>query len=119
MSQFISLEQAVAMTTLYRKEKENVLAEPFKGQNILARCETFDRVVLDTLLAKTGCAAIRIYYGMDETLKVHAIVVPVNAENEDILPTSAVTLTEDEDDGIGENAQRCPVDCPPPSPLNP
>lgn len=120
MSQFISLQQAIDMTTLYRQEKENILAIPFKGQNILARCETFDRVVFDTLLAKTGCAAIRIYYGMDTELKVHAIVVAVNDQNEDILPTGGMgSAAMDGDGDIGEQAYRCPPECPPPSGLNP
>ncbi len=119
MSQFISLPTAVEMTTLYRQQKENVLAEAYKGQNILAISETFERSVLDTLLAKAGCTSIRIYYGMDEMLKVHAILVPVNAKNEDILPGqgSPESLTDTGD--IGEQGYRCPVDCPPPSPLNP
>jgi hypothetical protein len=119
MSQFISLQQAVAMTTLYRQEKENILAVPFKGQNILARSETFDREVFDTLLAKTGCVALRIYYGMDADLKVHAIIVAVNDKNEDMLPTTGASMTEDGDDDIAEQGKRCPDDCPPPSDLNP
>ena len=80
MSQFISLQQAIKMTTLFRKEKENVIAPEHKGQNILAICETFNRDVLDALLAKQGCESIRIYYGMDDELKVHAIAVAVNAK---------------------------------------
>lgn len=121
MSQFISLQQAVDMTTLYRQEKENILSTSYKGQNILCRCETFNRGVFDALLAKQGCEAIRIYYGMDSSLKVHAIVVAVNGNNEDILPAGSEVLSVEDDagDDIGENAQRCPDDCPPPSPLNP
>jgi hypothetical protein len=118
MKQFIPLAQAVTMTTLYHLEKENILAAPFKNQNILARCETFDRTVFDTLLAKPECNAIRVYYGMDPTRKVHAIIVAVNSKNEDMLPSSAA-LTDDEDDDIGEEGRRCPDDCPPSSPLNP
>lgn len=118
MSQFISLQEAVAMTTLYRQEKENILATAYKGQNILARSETFDRAAIDVLLAKSGCAALRVYYGMSEDLKVHAILVPVDEENADILPELTVSLTDDDDD-IVERGVRCPEDCPPPSPLNP
>lgn len=118
MSQFISLQQAVVMTTLYRQQKENVLDPANKGQNILARCETFDRDVFDTLLSKPGCTAIRVYYGMDPALKVHAIIVGVNASNEDMLPAASIGLSGP-DDEIGENARRCPDDCPPPSDLNP
>lgn len=119
MSQFISLEKAVEMTSLYRQEKENILANDYRNQNILAISETFDRGVLDTLLAKPGCASIRIYYGMDETLKVHAILVPVNESNEDILPVVPAGNELMEGSDIGEQAYRCPEQCPPPSPLNP
>lgn len=116
MSQFISLQTAVNMTTLYRTEMENVLAPTYKGQNILCRCETFDRSVVDSLLVKPDCAFLRIYYGMDPSLKIHAILVPVNKEGEDILP-EGLALGEGED--IAEQALRCPHDCPPISPLNP
>ncbi|HMT73938.1 MAG TPA: hypothetical protein PKA77_07715 [Chitinophagaceae bacterium] len=119
MSQFISLEEAVAMTTLYREEKEKILADAFKGQNILCICETFDKDVIEKLLAKPGCAALRIYYGMDESLKVHAIIVAVNEKNEDILPKEAGLKDPDTGDDIAEQSRRCPDDCPPESPLNP
>lgn len=123
MSQFISLNKAVAMTTLFRAERENILATPYKGQNILAKSETFDRAEFDTILAKPGCVGLRIYYGMDESFKVHAIIVGVNASNEDMLPVALSKKQEgdgDDDDGdIIEEGRRCPEDCPPPSPLDP
>ena len=117
MSQFISLEQAVAMTTLYRNENEKILAPEFQGQNILCRSETFDREVFDSLLSKPDCKYIRVYYGMDDELKVHAIVVAADSNNRDILPPKGVGLPGDGD--IGENARRCPDDCPQKSDLNP
>lgn len=118
MSQFISLQQAVDMTTLYRNMRETILAPEFKGQNILALNETFERNIFDALLAKPDCTGIRIYYGMDTSQRVHAIVVATNSNNEDILPSAAGPLTGGNTD-IGDEAQRCPDDCPPPSPLNP
>ncbi|HEV7783333.1 MAG TPA: hypothetical protein VGO58_18785 [Chitinophagaceae bacterium] len=117
MNQFISLETAVEMTSLYRQEKENILDPAYRNQNILARSETFDREVLDTLLAKTGCASVRIYYGMDKSLKIHAILVAVNENNEDILPSTTGKALAGND--IGEQGYRCPEECPPPSALNP
>jgi hypothetical protein len=118
MNQFISLKQAIAMTSLYRKEKENILAKQFQDQNILPNCETFDRAVFDSLLAKPDCSAIRVYYGMDESLKVHAILVPVDSKNEDILPGPSAEVKYEYGD-IGEEGRRCPDDCPSSSPLNP
>jgi len=115
-SHFISVSTAVDMTTTYRAEKENILASAYQNQDILPLSETFNRNALDTLLALEGCEGIRIYYGMDENLKVHAILVGVTEENTDILPS--VSLTETEDEFVVEIGQRCPVDCPPGSVLN-
>jgi hypothetical protein len=114
---FISLDQAIGMTTLYREEKENILIPELREQNILAICETFDRAAFDALLAQDGCEGIRIYYGMEEGLKVRAIFVGVNEENEDMLP-SGEGLESTEGNNIVEAGQVCPVLCPPPSPLN-
>ena len=113
---FISLNQAIDMTTLYKSDKEAILATAYQNQNILPDSETFNRNAFDTLLAKEGCAGLRIYYGMDENLKVHALIVAVNEDNEDILPALASPTVIDED--IVEEGQRCPDLCPPPSPLN-
>lgn len=112
---FISLEQAIEMTTRYREKRETILATAFQDKNILALSETFSKDAVTTLLAVDDCAAVRIYYGMDATDKVHAILVPVNAGNEDILPQ--VSLLEDEP-VILEEGQRCPPVCAPPSDLN-
>jgi hypothetical protein len=117
---FISLQTGIEMTTLYRQEKENILATAYQDQNILPISETFDRAAFDTLLAESGCTAIRIYYGMSEDLLVHAIIVGVNENNEDILPSSENTLSNSAttDEVIVEQGIRCPEDCAPPSPLN-
>lgn len=117
-SHFISLQQGIDMTTLYRKEKESILLPEFRDKKILANCETFNREAIDYLLAEKDCAGIRIYYGMDPELKVHAILVGVNSANEDLLP--ALTRAADEEGNqLVEDSQRCPDDCPPDSPLNP
>ncbi|MEO6406717.1 MAG: hypothetical protein ABIY51_01910 [Ferruginibacter sp.] len=116
-SHFISLSKAVEMTTAYRADKETILATTYQNQDILANSETFNRAALDTLLAIEGCAGIRLYNGMDENLKVHAILVGVNENNEDILPTSSL-IENEEDEYIAEDGQRCPPLCPPASDLN-
>ena len=121
VNHFISLNQAVAMTTLYRSEKENILIPEDRDKGILPICETFDRGAFDYLLAEEGCMGIRLYYSMDDQLKVHIITVGVNADGEDMLP-SATTIASlaptGGDNGIVEEGQRCPDDCPPDSPLN-
>jgi hypothetical protein len=122
-SHFISLAQAVEMTTVYRAEKENILSPAFKGKQTLPFCETFNREAFDRLLAEDGCVGLRFYYGMDELFNIHIIAVGVNAENENLLPKSDENLRSSslsaEDHVIVEDSQRCPDDCPPPSPLGP
>jgi hypothetical protein len=120
-SHFIPLEQAVKMTKLYRADRENILKPELQGKQILPICETFNREAFDYLLKEEGCVGLRFYYGMDDEMKVHIIAVGVNDKNEDMLPkagTANKTEEDGDDDGIVENGQRCPDDCPPPSPLN-
>lgn len=105
----ISLQSAIDMTTLYRAHRPTNF--PI--------CETFDKAAIDKLLAEDGCASLRVYYGMDEEMLVHAILVAADAEGADILPAvSSANASGDEDPVILEDALRCPQDCPPPSPLN-
>ena len=122
MSKPISLQQAIEMTSLYRKEKENILDPGFKGRNILVNSETFDRADIDALLAEPDCKSIRVYYGMDDLFQVHAIIVGVNSNDEDILPSieiaSKSTDTPDSGGYAIEEGIRCPPACPKPSSLN-
>ena len=64
MNNFISLAQATAMTTMYRKNMESILDPKYQGQDILPICETFDRGAFDALLAEADCTYIRVYLGM-------------------------------------------------------
>jgi hypothetical protein len=119
MSEFISLKKAIEMTSLFRKEKEELLKEQYRNKNILVNSETFEKDQLEKILAKDGCEKLRIYYGMDEEFKIHAILVPVNANNEDILPEVKINEEPINDEGIIDKGVRCPPNCPPPSELNP
>jgi hypothetical protein len=125
-SHFISLARGIEMTSLYRANRELMLAPAFQDKGTLPICETFNRVDIDTLLAKEECKAVRVYCGMDEALKVRVLLVAVNEEGEDILPEESSALsksnntneTDDDDEDIVEEGHRCPDTCPPPSPLN-
>src|SRR2546430_986227 len=127
MNHLITLARAIEMTTLYRQQKDNIIAQQFQGQNLLSLSETFDREAFDTVLAEQGCTKLRIYYGMSVDLKVHAIVVGVNANDEDMLPSNSLSATSSggpsdsttsDDDVIIEEGLQCPPFCPPDSPLN-
>lgn len=106
----ISLAAAATMTKRYRDNLAVVLASGYS--QVLPLNETFSKTAVNGLLNNTGCEGLRIYYGMDESLNVHAILVGVNEENEDILPE------ENGEGEILEDSQRCPPICPPSSPLN-
>lgn len=115
---FITLQQAIQMTSGYRSKKEKILAGEYKNKNILPVCETFGRTAFDTVLAQQGCVGLRVYFGMDESNKVKAIIVGVNSKNEDILPSGTQVKLSAEGDTIIEDGVRCPEYCPPTSPLN-
>jgi hypothetical protein len=117
MNHFIPLEEAVNMTTRFRQHHDELLKEEYKGRNILCKSETFDKEAIAALLVNTDCTRIRIYYGMDEEMKVHAILVGVNASDEDILDPLPSILPSGEA-VIVETGVRCPDYCPPDSPLN-
>jgi hypothetical protein len=120
LDHFISLDKAVEMTTVYRAEKENILIPELRGQNILLKSETFDRSAFDAVLAQDGCLGIRIYFGMEDGLKVRLLAVGVAEGNIDMLPNGTVGLSATGDGGkIIENGQPCPELCPPDSPLDP
>jgi hypothetical protein len=84
---------------------------------VLCNSETFNIEDVNTLLAATGAAGIRIYYGMDENYNVHAILVAVDEEANDILPEENASITSDPI-VIIEQGIRCPPTCPDNSPLN-
>ena len=121
MSAFIPVTEASVMTARYRQHRESILQESLQGHDLLPICETFDKSQVETLLQKSGCTQLRCYYGMDEDLTVHLVLVAAGSGDEDILPptTENVTQTSEEDEDFTvDRANRCPDYCPPASPLN-
>lgn len=116
MKHFISLTTAIEMTSRFRNYRESILKPEYQGQNVLPFSETFDRAAFDALLGEDGAKGLRIYFGMDDNLKIHTIIVGVNEDDEDILPSLALVPTEEEP-YILENGTRCPELCPTASPL--
>lgn len=106
----IPLAEAIVMTQQYRQDNQTILDPIMRNIGILPLSETFNREDFDKLLGQAGCEGVRLYYGMDDKLKVHIIAVGVNDKNEDIIADQGAVLIE--------NGIRCPTVCPPASALN-
>jgi hypothetical protein len=113
---FISLQQAIDMTTRYRENMTGVIDPSYADRGVLCISDTFDKAAIQTLIDKTDCASLRLYYGMNADLQIRPIMVAVNRNNEDILPTLNIGAVSED---IVDDTIRCPPICPPPSPLNP
>jgi hypothetical protein len=115
----IPLSTAAEMTALYRQNRNTILGENYKDMDLLAICETFTADAIKEILGQPDCVSFRIYFGMDEELKVHSILVGADSSGKDILPSaSSQNISETYTDIIMEKGTRCPVDCPPASDLN-
>jgi hypothetical protein len=114
-TQQISLNDAATMTTRFRNNKSTILNSSYSS--VLCNSETFNLDDVKTLLDTTGAAGMRIYYGMDENYNVHALLVAVDEEANDILPEENPSITTDPI-VIIEQGIRCPPTCPDNSPLN-
>ena len=113
-SNFITLTKFLDMKQVYSDNSQLILAPPYQNKEILVTSETFNVDVLTTLGAVTGIAGLRIYYGMDVDKKVHAMLVAVDKNGNDILPSDPAAKFAPADSGggaIGEEAQRCPPTC--------
>jgi hypothetical protein len=108
INHFITLQEASQMVARYKTEIELMLDPKFRGLNILAKCESFDRTAFDTVLAQPGCKSIRIHYGMDATLKVKAILVGVDVNGHELVPADANAPNSQ----IIDRSTRCPDECP-------
>ena len=95
------------MTSLYRREKNNILNSEFRDREILPLSETFDAESFRVVLSNPECKSLRIYLGMNEDLKVRVITVGVNEKGEELL---------EGEQSILEEGATCPPLCPPPPP---
>lgn len=104
----ISLEQAIALTTRYRKNP--VSDAPFS--------ETYDAASVQALLNQRGSQSFRLYLGRKPDQRICTVLVAVDANGHDILPPTGLVTLSDDEGIILEDAIQCPPICPPPSPLN-
>ena len=114
MSEFIPLYDAVVMTRDFKTNREVILGPIYQNLDLIPYNETFEKNKILDMLGNPDCVGMRIYYGMDTTKKLHALLVGVDSQNKDILP-------ENDDTGnfILERSDRNPPDATPTSPLNP
>jgi hypothetical protein len=115
----IAPQAAIEMTERYRNNREGVLATNYQSLDILPLSDTINKEAFRDLMDDDDCKAFRIYYGMDENLKLRPIIVGVNEDNEDnedLLPPKDNLTTNDY--FIINDTQRCPPLCPPQSYLN-
>ncbi|TDO26563.1 hypothetical protein [Sediminibacterium goheungense] len=104
----ITLAQAIEYTKKYRENPEKNLPNS----------ETFQAQSIRSLLNQEGCESFRIYYGKKENNTICSVLVGVDKNGNDILPTSSLEMRTEDDGIILEDAFQCPPVCPPPSPLN-
>lgn len=122
----IPLAKAKDMTLRYQQNRNAILKDEYAGKNVLAICETFSKESFDAFFTNDQCKGIRIYYGMNSDMLVHAIIVGVDDQDRDMLPVGSSSLLratadgdgDDEDPPILEEGHRCPEECPPPPGLN-
>ena len=121
----ISLAKAKDMTHRYQQKRNDILKDEYAGKNVLSICETFSKEAFDAYFTNDQCKGIRIYYGMDGDMLVHAIIVGVDDQNRDMLPKDNGSMLRataegdgDDDPPLLEESERCPEECPPPSDLN-
>jgi len=107
MKNTISYETAKSYIERFRNNRNNTEVPEFKGS--LSLSETFEVEAFRALVAQPGCVGVRIYYGMKEDLKICAVIVGVNAENQDMVGAAR----SGENDIIIEDSQLCPPICSP------
>ncbi|MEJ7823506.1 MAG: hypothetical protein WKF85_14370 [Chitinophagaceae bacterium] len=100
---YISLNEAINMTSLYRQKKVSNQIQEQRGKTLPPLSETFEASDLLAFLSRPGVKALRFYYGMSSDLQLHVLLVGVNENNEDILEGS---------EAIMERGVICPPTCP-------
>lgn len=110
----ISLNEAIELTKKNRQDRQTVVKSEYQDQDIIPICETFDKEAILDLLNRTECRYFRIYYGMSDSVQLHAVLVGANEDGIDILPGDAINPSP----LILDRSERCPRLCPPPSDLN-
>ena len=108
----VPVSRANEMIALYRENKETILAPNYKKTDVLAFSETFNADDVRLLLSQPGCVGFRVRYGMDDKLWLHAILVGVDANGNDIIIQNPGFGLKDDEGYVLEDSVRFPPDCP-------
>jgi len=111
-SNLVPVSRAEEMIALYRKNKETILAPDYKNTDVLANSETFNADDVRLLLSQPGCVGFRVRYGMDDKLWLHAILVGVDSNGNDIVLHNPGFGLKDDGGYVVEDSVRCPPFCP-------
>jgi hypothetical protein len=94
----ITLAQAVDYTTRFRENPG--VDMPYS--------ETYLASSVKALLEQDGCHSFRIYLGRKADSRICSVLVAVDENGQDILPSNNPALLTDEDGIILEDAFQCP-----------
>lgn len=114
----IPLSLAKEMILRYSELKKSILAEEYKDSDLLANSETFNADDIRLLLLQPNCHGFRIYYGMDDTKKIHAILTGVDMNGNDITINNPNLKQKENGEFVLEEGARCPPMCPPNNSIN-
>jgi hypothetical protein len=106
---------AKEMIAKYTSSKSKILSPEYQNLDILALNETFNADDIRLLLLQPNCVGFRIHYGMDESLKIHAILVGVDQNGNDITIKNPNLQFKEDGEYVLEESTRCPPTCPPTS----
>ena len=114
----IPLSLAKEMIVRYSELKNSILENEYKDSDLLAISETFNADDVRLLLLQPNCIGFRIYYGMDNTKKIHAILTGVDINGNDITINNPNLEQKENGEYVLEESARCPPMCPPNNILN-
>jgi len=92
------------------------------------KAHMFGKNIIHKILNQHHCVGMRIYYAIDDQAQKHLLLVGVDKEGNDQIPTKAITYASSEnvssdnvstldDNSIADKSFPCPTYCPTSSPL--
>ena len=109
----ISLDEAIKWTKNFKDKHP----EPTE-----IKAHMFGKNIMHKILSQPHCVAMRIYYALEDSGQKHLLLVGVDKEGNDQLPTNHLTYgsginTTSSSGTIGDKSVTCPPTCSTSSPL--